>query len=283
KPHPMPTNWDHASPGFSSFQVWGYDIQAEREEPAVGLLENVSPGSMNILARKFIPDGPIIQEEKVSVSTPGIYTPGESYHLLTFNLSSDRLESREITSTHEGKLRFDLEGGGHLVGINGVGPGNGPKLGLIFKGNREYFYFEKGKPSSLDFKLVNLGMAEASNIEITASSPSPTIEFKKNKAVATSLGQGGVAELQTQFDFTVTEYSDSRILSPVLLELKVDGAVMDTIKIMAFSVPESPYTAEGDWVVLDGRTVNVPVYQQGPNQIEQQDISGGEGNGNGIL
>ena len=35
--------------------------------------------------------------------------------------------------------------------------------------------------------------------------------------------------------------------------------------------------------MLDGRTVNVPVYQQGPNQIEQQDISGGEGNGNGIL
>src|SRR5690606_37328303 len=158
------------------------------------------------------------------VSTPGIYSPDESYHLLTFNLSSDRLESREITSTHEGKLRFDLDGGGHLVGSNGVGPGNGPKLGLIFKGNSEYFYFEKGKPSSLHLKLVNLGMTEASNIDITASSPSPTIEFKQNKAVATNLRQGAVAELQSQFDFTITAYSDASILSPVLLELQVDKA-----------------------------------------------------------
>src|SRR5690606_38289244 len=162
-----------------------------------------------------IPDGPIIQDEKISVTTPGIYTPDESYRLLTFNLSNGRVESQEVVSTHEGKLRFDLGGGGHLVGINGKGRGNGPKLRLVFKGNREYFYFEKGELSSLDFKLVNVGMEEAKNIKITASSPSPNLDFKKNKINVANLGPGALAELQDQFDFTVTEYSDSSIVAPV--------------------------------------------------------------------
>jgi hypothetical protein len=35
---------------------------------------------------------------------------------------------------------------------------------------------------------------------------------------------------------------------------------------------------------LDGRRVNgVPIYRQGPNDIEKKEISGGNGNGNGIM
>src|SRR5690606_15813429 len=94
KNHPIPDNWHHVSPGFSSFQVWDYEIQAEREEPAVSLLENVSPGDMKIMARKFIPDGPIIQDENISITTPGMYAPGESYQLLAYNLSGAGFNSQ---------------------------------------------------------------------------------------------------------------------------------------------------------------------------------------------
>src|SRR5690606_35455386 len=67
-------------------------------------------------------------------------------------------------------------------------------------------------------------------------------------------------------------------------EIKGKGIKTDTMRMMYFVVPESPYIDIQDLLVLDGSTVkDVPVYLQGPNGIEMQDLSGGIGNGNGVL
>ena len=53
---------------------------------------------------------------------------------------------------------------------------------------------------------------------------------------------------------------------------------------MFLSASKSPYINEDDIIILDGRTVSdIPVYRQGPNIIEMQTLTGGTGNGNGIL
>ncbi len=282
--HPVPDNWNHLCPAFSSFSVWGYDINVQRSQPALTLLENVSPGHMKVLARTYIPDGLIVQDEKVSIKTNSIYSSLKSYQLITYNLSSYEFGVRDIKASDEGRLEFELSGGGHLIGINGEGSGTGAKLQMVQKSNKENYYFEVGKSYSLDFKLVNVGGDNAKSIQVTASSQHPYINFTDSVIQIPGLSSGNSLDLNNQFKFTISQHSDSSFVGAMLFEVKINGAVADTQKIMFYTTPKTPYINEDDIIILDGRTVNnVPVYRQGPNEIQAHDISGGKGNGNGKL
>jgi hypothetical protein len=285
KYHFVPDNWNHVSPAFPSFRVWGYDVSVYRSEPALTLLENVTPGHMKVLSRTFIPDGPIVKDETVSVITDNIYSPSEPYHLIIFNLSNKEIITQSVNSSADGKLKFNLGGGGHIVGINGSGPGSGAKLRLVSQYNKEYHYFEVGKSCSLDFKLVNVGRESADNIEIRANSTHPFIHFKDSIIKIPEVNSGDFSILNNQFDFSFSKYSDSSFVGTMLFEVKINGVIADTQRIMFFTIPLSPYIDnKEDVIILDGRTVyNVPLYRQGPNIIEKHEISGGKGNGNGIL
>ncbi len=284
KPHSIPDNWDHLCPGYPSFQVWGYSVNTQKSVPALTLLENVSSGHMKVLSRTYIPDGPIIQDETVSISTSNIYAPLESYQLNSYNLSNDEIKSQNVKATAGGKLNFELEGGGHIVGINGPGPGSEAKLRIVQKHNKEYYYFEAGKSYSLDFKLVNVGVSKAENIEIKISSPHPYIDFKKDIIKITNVKPQSAVDLSNQFDFSFSQHSDSSFVGTLTFEVTINGIVADSQNALFFTTSEAPYINEDDIIILDGRTVSdVSIYRQGPNEIQTHSISGGKGNGNGIL
>jgi len=285
KPHPVPDGWNHLCPAYSSFNAWGYNFEVQRSQPALSLLENVLKGGMKILARTFIPDGPIVQDEIVSVNTGNIYSPSKSYQLIIYNLTSEKIQSQNINADTDGKLAFELGGGGHIIGINGSNSGVGAKLRMVHKHNKEYHYFEVGKSYSLDFKLVNVGGGKAGNIEISAYSPHPYVNFKDSIIKIPGIKSGNVLDLNDQFNFNVGQYSDSSFVGTMFFKVKINGLIADTQRIMFFTTPESPYIIDkDDIIILDGRTVSdIPIFSQGPNIIEKQEISGGRGNGNGIL
>ncbi|MFC2124323.1 alpha/beta hydrolase [Bacteroidota bacterium] len=284
KHHPIPDTWNHLCPAFPSFEVWDYNINVQRLKPALTILENVYSGYLKVLGRTFIPDGPIVKDEKISISTRDIYAPNNPYQMTTYNLSSGEIKFQNVKASDDGKLTFKLEGGGHLVGINGEESGTGAKLRMVHKHNREYFYFEEGKIYSLDFKLVNVGESEAKNIEITAFSSHPYIEFADHKIEIANVEPGNLISLENQFNFSFTQYNDSSFVGSMLFEVYESGKLSEVQKTMFFLVPKSPYVEEDDIIILDGRTVNnVPIYQQGPGIIQNQEISGGKGNGNGAL
>ena len=284
KNHSTPDNWNHLCPAYPSFGVWGYDVNVQRSQPALTILENVSPGHMTVLARTFIPDGPIVQDETVSISTSDLYSPTESYKLIIYNLSTTEVKSQNVNASAEGKLAFELSGGGHIVGINGEGPGTGAKLRMVHKHNKENYYFEVGKSCNLDFKLVNLGVGSAENVEISVSSPHPYITFEDSIIQISNITSENSVDLNDQFDFSFSQHSDSSFVGSLFFEVRVDGVVADTQRTMFFTTSKSPYINDDDIIILDGRTVNdVPVYRQGLNEIKAHNISGGKGNGNGIL
>ncbi len=284
KSHPIPNSWNHLCPAFPNFEVWGYQVEVQRSQPALTLLEDVTSGHMKALARTYIPDGPIVQDEEVSITTSDIYPPSASYQLITYNLSSGEFDSTYVEASANGRLQLELGGGGHLVGINGPGPGSGAKLSMIHRQNKEYHYFEVGKSYSLDFRLVNVGGESAEDIEIKATSPHPYITINDNIAQVSQVSSGSQVNLKDQFDFSFHKHSDSSFVGALFFEVKVDGVVMDTQRTMFFTTPESSYISEDDIIILDGRTVeDIPLYRQGPNEIQIHSISGGKGNGNGIL
>ena len=283
KPHTKPSNWNHVCPAFPTFSAWGYDFHVERDQPALSLVENVSPDHMKVLSRTFIPDGPIVRDERTKITTAGIYIPRKTYELMIYNLSTGAITSNRVAASGAGKLSFDLEGGGHIVGINGPEAGNGPVLRIVPAHNAEYHYFEVGKDQHLDFRVVNLGTKEARNIEIEASSSHPFIVFKENKINIKKIKPGGYTGIQGAYAFNLAKYSDETSVGALDLEIKEEGKVRDRQRMMFFTVPVSPYLNERAVLVLDGRTVKgVPVYMQGPDTVQLQDLSGGKGNGNGI-
>ena len=285
KKHAVPNDWNHLCPAYSSFKVWGYNIEVQRAQPALTLLENVTAGHIKILARTFIPDGPIVQNETVSITTSNIYSHTKPYQIITYNLTSEKIKSQNINASADGKLTFKLGGGGNIIGINGDDSGVNAKLRMVQNHNKEYHYFEVGKSYGLDFKLVNVGIENAENIEIKAFSPHPFINFKDSIIKISNVNSADFLSLNNQFNFSFSQHTDSSFVGTIFFEVKINGAIADTQKIMFFTTPKSPFIInKNDIIILDGRTVsNIPIFSQGPNIIENQEISGGNGNGNGIL
>ena len=69
KKHRPPENWSHVCPAFPSFSVWDYQVEVQRTQPALTLLEDVSPGHLKVLARQYVPNGPMVPDERITVTT----------------------------------------------------------------------------------------------------------------------------------------------------------------------------------------------------------------------
>jgi hypothetical protein len=279
----LPAKWNHVNPGFNNFEVFGNTFEIKRESPALSLIENATANKMKLLSRTFIPDGPIVQEEAIAVSTAGVYAPGEAYLLRSFNLSTHAFEAESLVEADkEGKLDFALSGGGHWLGINSeVKPE--AQLALLFPNNQEHFYFEEGKTESLPFSLVNIGNAPAQEIEIIPISRHSDLQISPDKITISALEAKAAIDSEQAFQFTFGRYSDSSFVAGVDFVIRADRQVTDTLRIMAFAAPKAVYSPKEDLILLDGRTVpEVPVYQQGMDSIVFEALSGGQGNGNGI-
>ena len=248
-------------------------------------MENVSPDHMKILSRTFIPDGPIVEEEMISITTDNIYSPSHSYKLITYNLSNNQIDSHNIEASEDGRLEFELSGGGHIIGINGEGTGTGTDLRIVHKQNKEYYFFEVGKSSHLDFKLINLGINSAENIRVKEFSSHPFIHFEDSIIQISTISSADYLDLYDKFNFCISQYTDSSFVGTMYFELSVNGELEDTQKIVFFSVPETPYIKDiADILILDGRIVHdIPLYIQGYDSVYYKSLSGGVGNGDGIL
>ena len=73
KVHPFPVNWHHADP-FSHFEVWNYDVDVKRDKAAFTILEKVTASGMLVCSRSYLPDGPVIRDEEITITTDTIYS-----------------------------------------------------------------------------------------------------------------------------------------------------------------------------------------------------------------
>jgi hypothetical protein len=277
----IPQSWNNVSPGFPSFKLFGYEVSTERDEPALTIMDKYNEGKLKVLARKFLPDGPIIEKENVTIKTDLLF---KKYNVIAYNLSSQTFTKPECKKVDENRLEFTLNGGGNVVGITGEELGNKPCLFILDNHNRDYQYFEEGEESSLDFTIVNIGNKDAENVEITVTSEHPYITFSKNKISLKDIGIKKAIEESDKIKFTISKYSDDTSIGNLLLEIKVNGVVLDTTTVVFFTTTKSEYVNSDDVIVLDGRMVkDIPVFHQSSNTIKKDSLSGGKGNGNGIL
>ena len=77
------------------FNIWGYEVKSNLDEPGFIELKGVTPGGMRITTRKWQPMGPVIPGRKIDVKTPPLYEPNSDYTLMDYN------ETQEVASTDQ--------------------------------------------------------------------------------------------------------------------------------------------------------------------------------------
>lgn len=283
-PSPLPQEWNHICPAFPSFSVFDHHLKVDRSMPAHTIVEKSSPHRMKILSRSFIPDGPIIQNELVQVTSNPQYLAKKAYHLAFYNLSTHQMHTEEINADAEGRIHYSLQGGGHVIGINEKKSKSAPNLTIVFPGNSRYQYYERSQTYQLDFRIINIGSYDTKEIAIRAFSLDPEMRFSSDETATYDIKAARFIDVKNQFAFTMQEGSDSNYCSALYFEINVAGNPIDTFQQMIFPVSKSRYIQQEDLLILDGREVeNVAIYEQGPNEIIYKSLSGGSGNGNGVL
>jgi len=283
KGYERPAEWNHICPSFKTFDQWGYEFSIERSIPALTILENVSRKHMRVLSRTFIPDGPVVMDETIHITTDSIYSPLSTYGLVIYNLSKEKFSSKQFNASPEGRLTFSLPGGGNIVGIHDEESEPAPDLRVVDVLNRDYIYMEQGREHSLDFRLVNMGNGDARQITIRAYSSHPHINFIVDEINIPELESGKSILLDKEFTFSFDGYDIENLAGNIRFEIKINGVFSDAQKIVFMATPGSPYAGEDEVIVLDGRTVkDIRVFNQQINEVEKINISGGYGNGNGI-
>jgi hypothetical protein len=278
----IPESWNYTAAGFLSFDLLGYKVDVTRSEVGLTLFDHINAGLLSIESRKFLPDGELIKDEKIRVVSDRIFTPNSK--VIAYNLSDKDFYYPPTSKSDEGKLSFELRGGGNVVGLNGSNTDDAAKIRLTNDKNRQYYYFEEGQNYNLDFKVVNVGVNDADNVEIKAISDHPYISILDNKVKVKKIESAKAFEIEDKFNLIIHKYDIESSVGRISFEIKIDGAVVDTQKIIFFTTAKAPYADDDDVIILDGRSVDrVPVFIQGSDKVEKVTLSGGKGNGDGIL
>ncbi len=285
KSHPPPENWHHTDP-FTSFRVWDYAVEAERDSAAFTILEKVTPSGLLVSSRSYLPDGPLTDYERISIITDTIYSPSEYYIITDFNRSTGNLRKSRVLSDTGGRIKLILDGGGHAIGINREG--EGAKLFLIPEYNREELYCEAGTACSLGFTVANVGECASGPIFIRASTPKSFLSFRKDTMILGSLEPGHQVSIDGCFPFSVArgEYGkpdQENFITKVSLEVSCNDSVQDITDIFVYPVPgTSELNDPNDLVILDGCTRQLKYYDNRLHRDSLITVTGGSGNGNSI-
>jgi S-formylglutathione hydrolase FrmB len=283
--HPSPDNWNHADP-FTDFKVWNYDISARRNEQAFTILEKVTPAGMMVCSRIFLPDGPIIRDERITITTDSIYKSSEYYILTDYNRSTGNVRTSRILSDNKGRLKINLDGGGHAIGINREN--DKARLYLIPEFNREEIYCENGAVNTLNFTVINTGGSPSGPVHIRAFTPKSFLSFKEDTLTLGSLEPGQQVRITNRFPFIIAcqKYGDpdnENFITKISLAITCNGTPQDVSDIFIFPVSNtSQLTVGSDLIILDGTARTVKCYDNRAHKDTLMTISGGSGNGNSI-
>jgi hypothetical protein len=283
--HPPPYNWSHTDP-FTNFKVWNYDVNVTRKEPAFTILEKVTPYGMLVCSRSYLPDGPIIPDELITITTGSIYKASEYYILTDYNRTTGIVSSSRILSDNKGRLKITLDGGGHAMGINREK--EKARLYLIPEFNREEIYCETGAVNTLDFTVINTGGSPSGPVHIRVGTPKTYLKFKNDTLTLGSLGPGQKVRIINQFPFVIDrrKYDDpdnENFITKISLSVTCNDSAEDVNDIFIIPVSNtSQLTDSSDLIILDGTARTVKCYDNRAHKDTLMTISGGSGNGNSI-
>ena len=266
--HPvaLQKSWSHYDI-YPQFDLWGYSVKSNKDEPGFLYLRNVSPAGFGFYTRKWLPDGPSIHNCKALVTTAPLYKKGQTYDVLLYKQGDDNPVLLKEKAGQDGRLQIKLPGAGYEVSIS-----------------------QKSQPA--DFVVLNHQLQLGKRyIRVN----------EKNELILTLLNRGGEAFAGKNVMLTVKCADPSVALTNAVQEIPLDknGRLYKSLPINLFCTKKPPADASPAWLKLNVQlscgkdvfsdAITVPVFFDVPyfsniridDGVAVKDKAIGKGNGNG--
>lgn len=181
-PLPQPDRWWHYDL-YPDFDVWGYHVRSNKQEPGFIYLKNVSKNGFGIHSRKWLPDGPPIPNSISDVTTTPIYQPNSNYNLIRYSFANKKVSASTVKSDKDGRIAIHAEGENEF-GI--YKDGDDSDLVVVDYNLRNNLrYLRPGKENDLTLTLLNRGgNVTGTNkvvVELSTQDSSVVISQKSNQ------------------------------------------------------------------------------------------------------
>lgn len=201
--HPLaaPARWHHADL-YPNFEVWGYHVNSNLSQPGFIELRGVTKGGMEILTKKWQPDGIAIPGVNINVKTASIYKSNSSYTLLDYNLAEDNKKSSPVTSDSKGSIRFSVNHQRHQIGIFEKN-GQAEIVFVNHRVNNNSSFLDHQRQCNLQLRLLNRGGSTVKKLKITISSSTAGVTIANPTIEIDSIASGSLSWVPADFKITV--------------------------------------------------------------------------------
>ncbi len=212
-PPGKPQEWHHIDV-YPEFSVWEYHISSDRNVPGFTILENVNERGFRCSVREFLPDGELMPFVNLSVTTSPVYEKNQQYIINDVDHKRNITSRRVIQSDHSGRLKINLNGSFHEIGINKMG--DPPNICLVSFEIENMNWATQKKDVNISIKLLNKGVMEANGVRV--------------KLIATK-NSVNVIHTESEFgDIAVNEIQNSR--KPFTFYVQSDSIEIERFKLI---------------------------------------------------
>ena len=269
RPLPRPELWHHIDV-YPSFDVWGYSVTSDRHRSGFTALENVGSSGFRSSVREWLWDGQTMPSVKLDITTDAIYRADSEYRISDVNLRTQATRNERQRADGTGRLHIQLDGDLHEVGII---ESSSPVLTLARFSIERSPWAKAGGRVDLSALILNKGIAPASDISATLSSPNPGVTIPVSQGRIARLAPGEILAVRPGFSFIVEGPDRAVVRFALQLKEKSTGRTWN----IPFEVKLFPDAAELENVqIADGRRIRVQVRG---DQIEERLLGIGNGDG----
>jgi enterochelin esterase-like enzyme len=189
-PHPAPVRWHHADL-YSDFNVWDYKVHSNLQEPGYIELHGVTRGGLEILTRKWQPEGIPIPGVSVNLLTAPIYRPNAPYNIVDYNVNTKQFVRKRVTSDAMGRIPVHTNYQQHQIGIF---EDNAPAelVYVAYKANNKGIFLPQGRPTQLQLQLFNRGGSPSGPVTVTLSSSTKGVVIENPVISFSNLNSGSL-------------------------------------------------------------------------------------------
>jgi enterochelin esterase-like enzyme len=184
KPVILNTRWSHYDL-YPSFSVWGYSFKTNKKEPGYLFVKNAEKKGFGFYTKKWLPDGPSLAIDTISITTAPLYTAGKTYNILRYEAKTGKLKTTTQQANAGGSLSFFFNNGETETGIYD----NKDSSSFVFidyTTNKKSRYLHNQQTGTLSLRLLNRGntIYPTGKIKVTLSTTDDGITIKKNTVEA---------------------------------------------------------------------------------------------------
>jgi enterochelin esterase-like enzyme len=269
---------------YPNFEIRGYNISSTKTGNGWIYLHDVTRNGLGIYTRKRLPFGNSLNSFNISVTTPAIYTPDESYTLSRYSYKSNTFSTEDIKSDSHGRLTLTSTGGiGEEIGI--TGKGLQPPVFILTDTINENIYLKDNIETSLSFDVINLSASPQTVDFMVTTGNSGIIHIKKGSKQI-KIPARSKTRVESLVICTGKYFTHVKNTGYLKISSSINGIVQDREQIIQVNIINQTQQPELSGIkIMDGKTENLKLFKyewgKWKQPVSSAIISEGTGNGNG--